>query len=184
MRIKQSDIVLRTPSCTLTLLLFTKNLPQFTLMFLDHPCGTTLILTETSTGSFVIFSNNVEGLTFWPFKSKLFKLASRILRMNSSVCIEACSRDCGCSVNGKISSLIYVLFLVTKSVTEITQLDCVDTVTGNFSKGSTFMFLSLFSTIMHYYYYYHHHHHHHRISHFQTLAGKYSPILRCSNQQD
>ena len=35
-----------------------------------------------------------------------------------------------------------------------------------------------------YYYYYHHHHHHHRISHFPALAGKYSPILGCSNQQD
>ena len=39
-----------------------------------------------------------------------------------------------------------------------------------------------------YYYYYHHHHHHHhhhhRIYHFSALAGKYSPILGCSNQQD
>ena len=35
-----------------------------------------------------------------------------------------------------------------------------------------------------YYYYYHHHHHHHRISHFSALAGKYSPILGCGNQQD
>ena len=34
------------------------------------------------------------------------------------------------------------------------------------------------------YYYYHHHHHRHRISHFSALAGKYSPILGCSNQQD
>ena len=32
-----------------------------------------------------------------------------------------------------------------------------------------------------YYYYYHPHH---RISHFSALAGKYSPILGCSNQQD
>jgi hypothetical protein len=31
---------------------------------------------------------------------------------------------------------------------------------------------------------YYHHHHHHRISHFSSLAGKYSPILGCSNQQD
>jgi hypothetical protein len=41
----------------------------------------------------------------------------------------------------------------------------------------------------HYYYccyhhHHHHHHHHHRISHFSTLAGKYSPILGFSNQQD
>ena len=35
-----------------------------------------------------------------------------------------------------------------------------------------------------YYYYYHHHHHHHRISHFSTLAGKYSHMLGCNNQQD
>ena len=35
-----------------------------------------------------------------------------------------------------------------------------------------------------YYYYYYHHHHHHRISHFSALAGKYSPILGCSNQND
>jgi hypothetical protein len=62
MRIKQSDIVLRTTSCTITLLLLTINLPQFTLMFLDHPCDATVILTKTSTGSFVIFSNNVEGI--------------------------------------------------------------------------------------------------------------------------
>ena len=36
-----------------------------------------------------------------------------------------------------------------------------------------------------YYYYYHHHHHyhHHRIFHFSALAGKYSQILGCSNQQ-
>ena len=34
-----------------------------------------------------------------------------------------------------------------------------------------------------YYYYYYHHHHHHRVSHFSALAGKYSPILGCSNQQ-
>jgi len=37
------------------------------------------------------------------------------------------------------------------------------------------------------YYYYHHHnhyHHHHRISHCSGLAGKYAPILGCSNQQD
>jgi imidazoleglycerol phosphate dehydratase HisB len=31
---------------------------------------------------------------------------------------------------------------------------------------------------------YYHHHHHHRVSHFSALAGKYSPILGCSNQQD
>ena len=30
----------------------------------------------------------------------------------------------------------------------------------------------------------HHHHHLHGISHFSALAGKYSPILGCSNQQD
>ena len=97
----------------------------------------------------------------------------------------------GCNVKGNISSLIYVLFLVTKSVTEITQFDCVDTITGNVSKGSAFMFLSLFSTIMYvcmyvcmYYYYYYYYHYHHRISHFSALAGKYSPILGCSNQQD
>ena len=35
-----------------------------------------------------------------------------------------------------------------------------------------------------YYYYYYYHHHHHRIFHFSALAGKYSPILGCSNQQD
>jgi len=35
-----------------------------------------------------------------------------------------------------------------------------------------------------YYYYYYHHHHHHQISPFSALAGKYSPILGCSNQQD
>ena len=35
-----------------------------------------------------------------------------------------------------------------------------------------------------YYYYYYQHHHHHRISHVSDLAGKYSPILGCSNQQD
>jgi len=114
MRIKQSDIVLRTPSCTINLLLLTINLPQFTLMFLDHPCDATVILTKTFTGSFVIFSNNVEGLTVWPFESKLFKLASLILRTNNSLCIEACSRDCGCNVKGRVSSLTYVLFLVTK----------------------------------------------------------------------
>ena len=34
------------------------------------------------------------------------------------------------------------------------------------------------------YYYYDDYHHHHRISHFSALAGKYSPILGCSNQQD
>jgi hypothetical protein len=28
------------------------------------------------------------------------------------------------------------------------------------------------------------HHHHHRNSHFSALAGKYSPILGCNNQQD
>ena len=32
----------------------------------------------------------------------------------------------------------------------------------------------------HYYYYYYYY----RISHFSALAGKYSPILGCSNQQD
>ena len=112
MRIKQSDIVLRTSSCTITLLLCTINLPQFTLMFLDHLCDETLILTKISTGSFEIFSNNVEGLIFWPFKSKLFKLASLILRINNSVCVEAYSRDC--NAKGKVSSLIYVLLLVTK----------------------------------------------------------------------
>jgi len=55
-------------------------------MFHDHLCDATLILTRTSTGSFVIFSSSVEGLTFWPFKGKLFKLASVILRTNNSVC--------------------------------------------------------------------------------------------------
>jgi len=34
------------------------------------------------------------------------------------------------------------------------------------------------------YYYYYYHHHHHGISRFSALAGKYSPILGCSNQQD
>jgi len=40
------------------------------------------------------------------------------------------------------------------------------------------------TTFAYYYYYYYHHHHHHRISYFSALAGKYSPILGCSNQQD
>lgn len=39
-----------------------------------------------------------------------------------------------CNVNGKVSSLTYLLLLVTKWVTEITRLDCVDIVTGNFGK--------------------------------------------------
>ena len=69
MRIKQSDILLRTPSCTITLLLSTINLPHFTLVLLDHPRGATRILTNTFTGSSVIFSNNVEGITFWPFNT-------------------------------------------------------------------------------------------------------------------
>jgi hypothetical protein len=34
------------------------------------------------------------------------------------------------------------------------------------------------------YNYYYHHHHHHRISRFSALAGKYSPILGFSNQQN
>ena len=33
-------------------------------------------------------------------------------------------------------------------------------------------------------YYYYHHHNHHLVSHFSALAGKYSPVLGCSNQQD
>lgn len=150
-RLKYSDTVLRILSCTITLLLLTINLPQFTLMCLDHPFDATLILTKTSSGSFAIFSNNVESLTLWPFKNKLFKLASLILCINNYVCIEACSRDCGCNVNEKVSSLTYVLFLVTKWVTEITQLDCDATVIGNFGKElplCSFMFLSLFSTFM------------------------------------
>ena len=105
MRIKQSDIVLRTHSCTIKLLLLTINLPQFALMFLGHPCNTTLLLTNSSSGSFVIFSNNVKGLRFWHFKSKLFKLASVILRINISVCIESYGCDCGCSVNRKVPSV-------------------------------------------------------------------------------
>ena len=36
----------------------------------------------------------------------------------------------------------------------------------------------------HYYYYYYYYHHHHQISHFSALAGKYSPILACGNEQD
>ena len=49
----------------------------------------------------------------------------------------------GWNVNGKLSSLAYVLLLVTvccqickvnKRVTEITELGCVDTIIGNFSK--------------------------------------------------
>jgi hypothetical protein len=40
------------------------------------------------------------------------------------------------------------------------------------------------SIVVIYYYYSHHHHHHHRVSHFSALAGKYSPILGFSNQQD
>jgi len=38
--------------------------------------------------------------------------------------------------------------------------------------------------LRYYYYHYHHHHHHHRIPHFSALAGKYSPILGFSNQQN
>ena len=37
--------------------------------------------------------------------------------------------------------------------------------------------LTITGTTYYYYYYY-------RISHFSALAGKYSPILGCSNQQD
>jgi len=44
---------------------------------------------------------------------------------------------------------------------------------GYFSSSS-----SSFSSYYYYYYYYH------RISHLSPLAGKYSPILGCSNQQD
>ena len=44
--------------------------------------------------------------------------------------------------------------------------------------------VSIIINVYYYYYYYHHHHHHHRIFHFSALAGKYSPILGCSNQQD
>ena len=35
-----------------------------------------------------------------------------------------------------------------------------------------------------YYYYYYYYYYYFRISHFSALAGKYSPILGCSNQQD
>ena len=49
-----------------------------------------------------------------------------------------------------------------------------------------------FRSVLYYYYYYyyyyyhhhHHHHHHHRNSLFSALAGKYSPVLGCGNQQD
>jgi hypothetical protein len=47
--------------------------------------------------------------------------------------------------------------------------------------------LSVFHIVIYlyyYYYYYYYYHHHHRISHFSALAGKYSPILGFSNQQD
>jgi hypothetical protein len=40
------------------------------------------------------------------------------------------------------------------------------------------------SLYYYYYYYYYYYHYHHRISHFSALAGKHSPILGCSNQQD
>ena len=54
--------------------------------------------------------------------------------------------------------------------------------------GITFVFtfhMRCISIVRSLYCYYHqHHHHHHRISHFSALAGKYSPILGCSNQQD
>ena len=42
--------------------------------------------------------------------------------------------------------------------------------------------LSSIGYIARYYYYYYYYHHHHRISHFSGFAGKYSPILGCSNQ--
>jgi len=44
---------------------------------------------------------------------------------------------------------------------------------GNSPEGLSFHIIGFA-----YYYYYH------RISHFSALAGKYSPILGCSNQQD
>jgi len=40
---------------------------------------------------------------------------------------------------------------------------------------------SFFSLLAIYYYFYYYYY---RISHFSALAGKYSPILGCSNQQD
>jgi len=42
------------------------------------------------------------------------------------------------------------------------------------------LYLQFVLHVIYYYYYYHHH----RISHFSALAGKYSHILGCSNQQD
>jgi len=44
--------------------------------------------------------------------------------------------------------------------------------------------LALYYYYYHHHHYHHHHHHYHRISHFSVLAGKYSPILGCGNQQD
>jgi len=46
------------------------------------------------------------------------------------------------------------------------------------------MVRSAITHLSYYYYYYHHHHRRRRISHFSAFAGKYSPILGCSNQQD
>ena len=34
------------------------------------------------------------------------------------------------------------------------------------------------------YYYYYYYYYYYRISHFSALAGKYSPIMGCGNQQD
>ena len=38
--------------------------------------------------------------------------------------------------------------------------------------------------IVYYYYYYYYYYYHHLISQFSALAGKFSPILGCGNQQD
>ena len=80
--------------------------------------------------------------------------------------------------------------LATRSVlrTESVAFQGLHFVTSNLMFINSYMVELILLYYMNYYYYYyhhhHHHHHHHRISHFSALAGKYSPILVCGNQQD
>ena len=82
-----------------------------------------------------------------------------------------------------VAAILLLLFMVPISL--VSALNLLYIYISTFRSMCSVPNMVVFCSSLTYYdYYYDYYHYHHLIFHFSALAGKYSPILGCSNQHD
>ena len=125
---------------------------------------------------FITFLSS-ETAMFFPI---FFFLLSR--NMMSGLLLEMVLSVCTCwfhNIGTLLSRLFFKDFGTSRHQWPLYNFICISFHMVKCSWGHTVIYYYYY-----YYYYHYYHHHHHRISHFSALAGKYSLILGCNNQQD